>query len=201
MQLNFFRLTPRDLAYLRRLDEKQRFYYQLYQKKREEAAQQPPSQGTSGADPESQGPADCSLPSYSMAVKMDDESDGVPPGGAGAQADSGQARGWTPRVPQPTGQRPTAPDLTANATFRTGVKTEPNSPTATPSTVVAEPGSCPQLEEAKDRTNDANLSSIAPSRQAGAGRPVTSTPSVGSRPAGHRYPPKEDACRVSKLIC
>ena len=188
------------MAYLRRLDEKQRFYYQLYQKKREEAAQQPPSQGTSGADPESQGPADCSLPSYSMAVKMDNESDGVPPGGAGAQADSGQARGWTLRVPQPTGQHPTAPDLTANATFRTGVKTEPNSPTATPSTVAAEAGSCSHLEDVRDQIGDANLSGIAPSRQAGAGRFATSTPSVGSRPAGHRHPPEEDACRVSELI-
>ena len=185
---------------MRRLDEKQRFYYQLYQKKREEAAQQPPSQGTSGADPEGQGLADCSLPSYTMAVKMDDERDGGLPGGASAQADGGQARGWTLHVPQPTGQRPTAPDFTINGTFQTGVKSEPSSPTATPSTVVAEPGSCSQLEEAKDQISDANLSSIAPSRQASAGRPVTSTPSVGSRPAGHRHPLEEDAWRVSKLL-
>ena len=201
MQLNFFRLTPRDLAYLQRLDEKQRFYYQLYQKKREEAAQQPPRQGTSGADPESQGLADSSLPSYTMAVRMDDERDGGPPGGAGVQADGGQAREWDLRVPQPTGQRPTAPDFTINRTSQDGIKSEPNSPTATPSTVVAEAGSCPHLEEVKDQIGDADQFSIAPSRQAGAGRPVTSTPSVGSRTAGHRYPPKEDACRVSKLIC
>ena len=131
---------------------------------------------------------------------MDDERDGGPPGGAGAQADGGQAREWALRVPQPTGQRPTAPNLTNNATFQAGVKTELSSPTATPSTVAAEAGSCSHLEEVKDQIGDANLSSIAPSRQAGAGRFATSTPSVGSRPAGHRHPLEEEAWRVSKLI-
>ena len=131
---------------------------------------------------------------------MDDERDGGPPGGAGVQADGGQAREWDLRVPQPTGQRPTAPDFTINRTSQDGIKSEPNSPTATPSTVVAEAGSCPHLEEVKDPIGDANLTSFAPSRQAGAGRFATSTPSVGSRPAGHRHPLEEDACRVSELI-
>ena len=182
------------------MEEKQRYYYGLYEKKMKGTGHHAPSQGPSGADPEGQGLPDQSLPSYTMAVKMDNERDSGPPDGAGAQADGGQAREWTLQVPQPTGQRPTAPEPTINGTPQTGFKLEPTSPADTPSTVVAEPGSSPKLEEANDRISDASLSCIAPCGQAGVGRFATSTPSVRSRPAGHRHPPEDEARHVSKLI-
>ena len=206
--INFlFRLTTRSVARLRRLEEKQRMAYTIFEIAMKAKDCKVPSGQHSDVEAQRQqeGPQSklgTSLPSYTIAIQM---------GEVKAEADQSEDRvhapavdrpggQYIPYVPQPGGHLPSAPEATINV----AVKPEPTSPACSESGQVYQQrsagGSGAVSSEDSTIAHQGSGMSQMEGLDRGVAGPITSTPRPRPTHGVRRQQLEAEAWRVSRLI-